>query len=265
MSINRIKGESPTDMATELEIPESFHPAYVEELANQQMRFNEIFDLDWFTKFARTFELSDGETQKLVEALHLFSSQYLADRQADTIARRVGPRIRQRFCKIEKTAAALHTQLQQLNEAERQVFWSPQGELNCIAMQAEGRPVSSVTGHSHIAHSIDDDTIQFDYLSNEKIEEAVRILKAYAHHAAIAIAPDKGGQFADRPLLKITRSLRSFWIRQLGRKFTFDSHKGEGTTAAFDFCKRIIQTLDPEIELTKITNTVSSVRRTLRS
>lgn len=133
---------------------------------------------------------------------------------------------------IKQSVAELARQLDQADDVTDRLLWRPETEVSALA--TDENVACSPYGHRfwRFPHK---NGFAFWYLDREKIEEALAILHAYSDAAVQRCPKDEGGRSRDHALFMWVLNAASFWTEQLGRKFSYNPHKG-GSTPAYRFC-----------------------------
>ena len=152
--------------------------------------------------------------------------------------------LRAEIREIQKVAIALNTKLESLSKSADELFWAPQRRI-LSDVYFMNDPVSPF-GHQIIRHQPnpnDPSKVSIQILQEWQIREAVGIVSNLAQHA-LDIKFKVEGRPSDEALRMWVVNIQQFWEKVLERPFTYDGHKGEGVTPAFDFCREALNPLD---------------------
>ena len=164
----------------------------------------------------------------------------------------------QKLNSISQTAKKLKRLLEELDPITGRAMWRAHGEVvrtdratrrdmsvgQTMIKKIHGNPKSQYreTEQSYIVDFIDDTTMltSMDIISN------------YAEHGKTQLPAKQEGPIERISVDHLIANFRIFWHEDLGRKFTCDSHNGEGITPAYFFCEDTALAIDPEIKKSQI-------------
>lgn len=98
----------------------------------------------------------------------------------------------------------------------------------------------------------------------EWVDLAAAGLAANARQIAEAQAGPGGRPFGSHALRVWVENMRTLWTEVLGRRFTYDAHRGEGVTRAYAFCRDALLMLDPAAPLAELDGAMRKTRTAAR-
>jgi hypothetical protein len=154
--------------------------------------------------------------------------------------------LRAELTHVEDLADKLASSIASLSGAAAEVLWFPQRRL-LSELPLVGSDTVTKYGHTVIRYRRSDDAEEIRFLREQQIVEAVAVLRNLARHAIESLKHDRSGPMPDEPLRMWIINIQRFWQRDLGRRFTYDSHRGKGLTNAYRFCWAATRPLDKGI------------------
>ena len=128
-------------------------------------------------------------------------------------------------------------------------LWAAQHDLDGLALFSDC--TKSPFGHT-IMRVRYGDAVELRYLRTPQLTEAVEVIGNLAAKASKSLYRDLGGRPSDGALWIWVVNMQNLWVKVLGRKFTYDTHCGEGSTDAFRFCQMLMRPLDPRVTGTQL-------------
>ncbi len=188
--------------------------------------------------------LENSQNIQLIDFLERTGEFYFSIKNSD--AEKLNSKdIRRHIAKTKNLAVKLESNLAEMSDVTRQVFWAPE---NVVSMeQADRGRTHSSFGHLFFRF-IDKDGFEASIRTEpETIVDALNILEKYADHALDNLRARKSGRPADEALRMWAVNIHSFWTNALERDFTFYDVDGVPATEAYNFCIDAMKSLDPEV------------------
>jgi hypothetical protein len=197
-------------------------------------------------KIAEEFKIMDGArisalAQFLCEAAQIYLDQKLYVANGPTIFE-----TRQHLENVRKIADDLSAAIASLTDDERDILWRP---LLAPELKLPGPIAGRLNTIPNLISSYDEHGFPVAIQpARALVTESPALISAFASEALEALPTDRGGRpSTELALHNWTVNAQTFWEKGLLRKFTFDSHQGQGITDAFRFCQAAIAPVDPGV------------------
>ena len=224
--------------------PRVFHRGFGIEEGEEYADTRDLYSDDFVERLCGEYGIGEDRKDALWNFLSAAASIYFVNKVGEDRPPRA--QSRKQLAEIAALARKISAKLEQLDDRASRVLWAPEMD---IAIQAASDPTPTKTEHGLTIHreDISEKSYRLYYLESRDITEAVAVLASYASHAVERLPKDKRGAKPSHALSLWVWNANLFWTEQLGRSFTFASHKSEPITEAARFCLDVLAPLAPDI------------------
>lgn len=166
--------------------------------------------------------------------------------------------------KVTAQAKRLADTIDGLNEIEQIWLWKGQEKVRgyhtpFAELKEQGRAELEIMGSPIYLTGIENDTYIAHYMEIHDLRAALTVIQNFAQHGIEGLPKGQDGRKTQKGMYMLISNLRKYWTETLDRSFTFDEHKGEGITEAYEFCRDISLAFDPNITPTQIKSQMRKV------